>query len=982
MASRDLWVRIRADVSGFSNGIRSAQAQTRAFASEVEKSAAKRQAVSQLGGTFLKAGAVVGAGAALMVKAAMDWESAWAGVTKTVEFNSAKQAAAIEGGLRSMAQTLPATHKEIAAVAEAAGALGVKTGGLLQFTRVMVNLGETTNLTADEAATSIAQMMNVMQTAPQNVGRLGAALVELGNNGASTEREIIQMSQRIAGAGKIVGLTEQNVLGIANAMASVGIEVEAGGSSVSRILTDIAMAVSAGGADLEAWASTAQMSAKQFAAAWEADPARAFASVVEGLGAINEKGGDVFATLSALGQTDIRVSRALLSMAGAGDLLSKSLSQADAAWAKNTALADEAAKRYDTSAAKAKIAWNGIKDNAIDAGQAMLPVVAGIADGVAKLTSAFSGLPGPVKSALGALTGTTAVALLAVGGYLKLVSAVASYRNAMATMAATNAAGSAAMGKTAKQAGILAAAFVAVNTATALLDSDATAGVGKYTKAILELGSGGGKAIDGLSSNWRGLSARMMGLDNFSASIREAQRGMTGVGKAFSAVGSAFGANPFGDATADVKAYDAALAGLVQQGALKQAADGAAYFMAQAKKGGVEAADAKSMLSQYSDALADSKVQAKLAGDAAGGFAGKAGEIPPAVGEAMDKIKAMSSEVDAAARNFVNFGDVAGKSLKGYIADLERGVKAQVNWSQNVLKATARGLDPAIIEDFRKMGPEGAKMLERLANGAQSNIERMNRAFRSSQAEASRLKEILATVPPQVLTELRAIGGPNAAAQVVALAKKYKLTPDVVKTLLKALDFANPVIKDVMAAMRRADREKANPKIDVNSNHAKVVAAAKRALNSIPDELVNIFVRRKGGTPRRGFTGDDSGAQADGGVVDYYGRGGFRENHVAQIAPAGAWRVWAEEETGGEAYIPLAASKRKRSLDTWAETGRRLGVEGMASGGVRAAGGGGVAMAGISGKELRAAVFDGMNGATLLVRQDGRGFVLQTRVGK
>lgn len=41
--------------------------------------------------------------------------------------------------------------------------------------------------------------------------------------------------------------------------------------------------------------------------------------------------------------------------------------------------------------------------------------------------------------------------------------------------------------------------------------------------------------------------------------------------------------------------------------------------------------------------------------------------------------------------------------------------------------------------------------------------------------------------------------------------------------------------------------------------------------------------------------------------------GGGSERHVAQIARPGEWRVWAEPETGGEAYIPLAKSKRSRS---------------------------------------------------------------------
>ena len=65
--------------------------------------------------------------------------------------------------------------------------------------------------------------------------------------------------------------------------------------------------------------------------------------------------------------------------------------------------------------------------------------------------------------------------------------------------------------------------------------------------------------------------------------------------------------------------------------------------------------------------------------------------------------------------------------------------------------------------------------------------------------------------------------------------------------------------------------------------------------------------------------------QAEGSVLEFFRDGGMRENHVAQIAPAGAWRVWAEEETGGEAYVPLAQSKRSRSLSIMHEVASRFG---------------------------------------------------------
>ncbi|MCX7542295.1 tape measure protein [Corynebacterium sp. P5848] len=69
-------------------------------------------------------------------------------------------------------------------------------------------------------------------------------------------------------------------------------------------------------------------------------------------------------------------------------------------------------------------------------------------------------------------------------------------------------------------------------------------------------------------------------------------------------------------------------------------------------------------------------------------------------------------------------------------------------------------------------------------------------------------------------------------------------------------------------------------------------------------------------------------AYVDGGIdrLESYANGGHREDHRAQIAPAGAWRVWAEPETGGEAYIPLAASKRSRSTAILDKTARIFGL--------------------------------------------------------
>src|SRR5690606_21144654 len=314
----------------------------------------------------------IAAGLGLAVKAAMDWESAWTGVEKVIE-GTPEQLARLEGELRQLATTLPFTHQEIAAVASAAGQLGIATEDITGFTKVMLDLGVATNMTAEEAAFALARMSNIMGTASDDVSRLGATIVDLGNNSATTERDIVEMALRIAGAGNTIGLTEADVLAFASALSSVGIEAQAGGTAISRVMIEIADAVAGGGDAVAEFADVAGMSAGEFARAFEEDPARAIAAFVAGLGRIDDAGGNVFAVLEDLGLSEIRVRDALLRISGAGDLLTDSLDRGATAWDENTALIEEAERRYDDAASKVEIAKNTLVDLAIDVGSTLLP---------------------------------------------------------------------------------------------------------------------------------------------------------------------------------------------------------------------------------------------------------------------------------------------------------------------------------------------------------------------------------------------------------------------------------------------------------------------------------------------------------------------------------------------------------------------------------------------------------------------------------
>lgn len=126
MTERKIVAEYTAKIDGYLAGLAKMKTATGDFGKSLTSSVSKSTADwDKISGASLAAGAALAAGLGVAGKAAIDWESAWAGVNKTVDGTPA-QMAALEQGLRNMAKTLPATHQEIAAVAEAAGQLGVK----------------------------------------------------------------------------------------------------------------------------------------------------------------------------------------------------------------------------------------------------------------------------------------------------------------------------------------------------------------------------------------------------------------------------------------------------------------------------------------------------------------------------------------------------------------------------------------------------------------------------------------------------------------------------------------------------------------------------------------------------------------------------------------------------------------------------------------------------------------------------------------
>lgn len=326
-------------------------------------------------------GAVVGLG--LATKAAVDaniaWESSLAGIAKTLDttgLSTSEAAAAVEqigDEIRQLATEIPITATELAGVAEAAGQLGVAREDVVTFTETMAKLGVATDLTAEEAATAIARITNITGLSRQEVDRFGAALVDLGNNSAATESEILGMATRIAAAGNIAGMSEGEILGIAAALTSVGVNAEAGGTAVTQTMTEITKSVETADDRLGTFAEVAGLSAEQFAAMWRGSPAEALALFIEGLADLESTGGSSVLVLDELGLSGVRQSQALRSAAGAGDLMRESLERGNEAFEENNALNKEAEQRFKTTASQVQILKNNLNETALELGEMGLP---------------------------------------------------------------------------------------------------------------------------------------------------------------------------------------------------------------------------------------------------------------------------------------------------------------------------------------------------------------------------------------------------------------------------------------------------------------------------------------------------------------------------------------------------------------------------------------------------------------------------------
>ena len=405
------------------------------------------------------------AGGVASAKFAIDFENNFANVKKTVD-GTPEQIEKIRQEIIDMTtvginghSAIPETTAELTELAAAGGQLGIKTENISKFTETMAMLGTATNLYGEEGAATLAKFANVTKMDQENFDRLGSSIVDLGNNFATTESDIANMSMRLAGAGTQIGLSQADILGIATALSSVGIEAEMGGSAFSKAMIAMQMATTNGytqvndvmnktgmslrdlqllsannskdfksladglgytstelnsmissGVQLENFAKITGKTTEEFKNLFDSSPAEAIDAFIKGLQNADGAGENAIGMLQDMGFTEVRLRDSLLRLANSEAGITEAVTRSNTAWNENIALQNEFDAKAETTASQLSVTKNNIVEAARSIGETMLPSIKDASTTVADFAKGLSQMDDEQKRAV-VNTGATVIAL-------------------------------------------------------------------------------------------------------------------------------------------------------------------------------------------------------------------------------------------------------------------------------------------------------------------------------------------------------------------------------------------------------------------------------------------------------------------------------------------------------------------------------------------------------------------------------------------
>jgi TP901 family phage tail tape measure protein len=262
--------------------------------------------------------------------------------------------------LMQLANEIPVTFGQITEIATIGNQLGIAQGDLVNFTETVAKFSATTDVTVQNAAMSFGRIGELLNVSDFNA--LGSAIAFAGVNAVATETQILAVTKEIATTAKQAKFTAAETIGLATALGSLGIAPEAARGSIIRSFAAINAAISAGGANLQAYANIAGMTAEQFASTWQDNGARAFDALLKGLQAASDDGQNLDTVLRGLGVRNVRDIQTLQKLGDNYDVYAQSIKDANQAFEEGSFLSQSYGVIQETVSAKLGVLQNQINN--------------------------------------------------------------------------------------------------------------------------------------------------------------------------------------------------------------------------------------------------------------------------------------------------------------------------------------------------------------------------------------------------------------------------------------------------------------------------------------------------------------------------------------------------------------------------------------------------------------------------------------------
>lgn len=538
------------------------------------------------------------------------------------------------------------------------------------------------------------------------------------------------------------------------------------------------------------------------------------------------------------------------------------------------AAAETARKKTDNLAGDLERLKGSLETVAIEAGSGANKGLRTLTQTAQSAVDAFGSLPAPLQSTLVVLAGVSGAGLLAAGGLLKVKNTVVDTMTALRDMGPAGEKAADGVGKLGKVAGAIGI--------TAITAGLAYEGIKAF--------------VNFLNSD---VAPTKRNIDEMTRSLKE----FAETGKVTGELNKAFGEG-LRDLPKQIDAYHTSLNKL-NDGGLKNTKDGLAdlghALVGQQKEMSGLNDEARKNINQFKQdigstdqALANlanngGATQAKIAFD-------QLRETWVNSGHDLAEFDALFPQYTTAAAGVAASNSAMGRGF----GNAEQNARTLKNSLGDLIAAGQSVMDVFNQLNGGALGVSDAEIAaENAARGLTSALKESHGSLDITTEKGAAARSALNDMARKAAEAGQAVLDSGGTAEQAAA--------EIAKYRQKLIDAA------VAAGMARGEAER----------------LANEILQMPPGKDINFNVTTryitKGSPPQtQGFR--PGNFNADGNILEFYAGGGIRDMpHIAQIVPAGTWRVFGEDETGGEAYIPLADAKRARSLQILADVNRRFG---------------------------------------------------------